>query len=224
VTGRNADPGKGDEPDPVLPPDEEAAWAEIVAAYGEVPDIDLPDDPVRSGDRPGPDDGAGGGPRDGLRPDDDGPDGAGGDADGAREDDTGGREPDGDTLTRPDDDRDRGPADGGEPPVRSVTVYAAGTGPRDWNAAEEDEDEGHFVPPEPPPLPEADTTTKFAWIAVLGGPLLLLVAVLLRLDMTWWIITLGVGGFLGGFGTLVARMRDDGDDDDFDDPGRGAVV
>ncbi|AXK32610.1 hypothetical protein DVA86_08090 [Streptomyces armeniacus] len=222
MTGRNADSGKGgDEPEPVLPPDEEAAWAEIVAAYGEVPDVGQADA--------------------GLRTDDDGPGGSGdareddgADApDEAREDDGDGghgdghdrREPDGDTLTRPaDDDRDRDPEDAGDPPVRSVTVYAAGTGPRDWDAAEEDEDEGHFVPPEPPPLPETDPTTRFAWFAVLGGPLLLLAAVLFRLDMTWWIITLGVGGFLGGFGTLVARMRDDSDDDDFEDPGRGAVV
>jgi hypothetical protein len=79
------------------------------------------------------------------------------------------------------------------------------------------------VPPEPPPLPEADTTTKFAWLAVLGGPLLLLAVLLFRIEWTWWIGTLGVGGFLGGFVTLVLRMGD-GEDDEFDDPGRGAVV
>ena len=45
----------------------------------------------------------------------------------------------------------------------------------------DEDDEGHFVPPEPPPLPAADTTAKFAWLAVLGGPVLLLLAVLLRL-------------------------------------------
>ena len=53
--------------------------------------------------------------------------------------------------------------------------------------------------------------------------MLLLLAVLLQWDMTWWLTTLGIGGFLGGFATLVARMRD-GDDEDDDDPGRGAVV
>ena len=35
------------------------------------------------------------------------------------------------------------------------------------------------MPPEPPPLPEADATAKFAWLAVIGGPVLLLLAVLL---------------------------------------------
>ncbi len=98
----------------------------------------------------------------------------------------------------------------------------------DAQAAENDRaeaswsDEGHFVPPEPPPLPAADTTAKFAWLGVLGGPALLLLAVLLGWDMTWWLTTLGIGGFLGGFATLVSRMKDD--DEDLDDPGRGAVV
>ncbi|KOG86630.1 membrane protein, partial [Streptomyces varsoviensis] len=42
-------------------------------------------------------------------------------------------------------------------------------------------------------------------------------------ELTWWITTLGVGGFLGGFATLVIRMKDSDDEED-DDPGRGAVV
>ncbi|MGI5351923.1 hypothetical protein ACQEU8_27600 [Streptomyces sp. CA-250714] len=171
-----------------LPPEEEAAWAAIVAAYGEEPAE--PVEPTAADGTPESRSG----------------DGAG--------------EPDGDMLTKP------RPAPDAEPPVRSFTVYAAGTGPRDWEPAEdEDEDgEGHFEPPEPPPLPETDTTTKFAWLAALGGPLLLIGTVLVQADLTWWIITLGVGGFLGGFATLVTRMRDGRDDDDWDDPGRGAVV
>ncbi|GGO81953.1 hypothetical protein [Wenjunlia tyrosinilytica] len=94
-------------------------------------------------------------------------------------------------------------------------------GPRDFEPDEEDE--GHFVPPPPPPLPKLDTTSKFAWLAVLGGPLLLFVMVLLRQEITWWMTTLGVGGFLGGFATLVARMGN-GDEDEDDDPHGGAVV
>ncbi|MEV5973584.1 hypothetical protein [Streptomyces sp. NPDC051921] len=122
-----------------------------------------------------------------------------------------------------------------KPALGSSVVFAPGValgggGPRDYALPEPDEssgaaDEGHFVPPEPPPLPEADTTTRFAWLAVVGGPVLMLLAVLLQWDMTWWLTTLCVGGFLGGFVTLVARMKhDDEDDDGFDDPGRGAVV
>ncbi|MDW4906808.1 hypothetical protein RB628_16030 [Streptomyces sp. ADMS] len=125
-------------------------------------------------------------------------------------------------------------AKGDEQPVKPLGSSVAfapgvgGSGPRDYSAPGaseddfDDDDEGHFVPPEPPPLPAADTTARFAWLAVLGGPLLLLLAVLLGWDMTWWLTTLGIGGFLGGFATLVMRMK--GDEDDEEDPGRGAVV
>ncbi|MFI6279253.1 hypothetical protein [Streptomyces sp. NPDC050988] len=116
-----------------------------------------------------------------------------------------------------------------EKPLGSSVAFAPGvSGPRDYSMPEpveedfDEDDEGHFVPPEPPPLPAADATAKFAWLAVIGGPLLLLLAVLLGWTMTWWLATIGIGGFLGGFATLVGRMR--GDDEDEDDPGRGAVV
>ncbi len=105
---------------------------------------------------------------------------------------------------------------------RGFVVRAPQPGPRDYAVPDDDDDEGHFVPPEPPPLPEADTTTKFAWVAVLGGPLLMVGCVLFQQQMTWWITVLGVGGFVGGFATLVARMKDR--DEDEDDPHGGAVV
>jgi hypothetical protein len=40
--------------------------------------------------------------------------------------------------------------------------------------------------------------------------------------LSGWLTTLGIGGFLGGFATLVMRMRTDDEEDD--DPGRGAIV
>ncbi|HET6859783.1 MAG TPA: hypothetical protein VFH94_22165 [Streptomyces sp.] len=134
--------------------------------------------------------------------------------------------------------KDREPEAGQDPeaesepgkPLGSSVVFAPGVGsPRNYSVAEPSDDdlgagdEGHFVPPEPPPLPSADTTARFAWLAVIGGPLLLLVAVLLQWDMTWWLTLAGVGGFLGGFGTLVGRMAHE-DEEGEDDPGRGAVV
>ncbi|MEU6661496.1 hypothetical protein [Streptomyces sp. NPDC046821] len=112
-------------------------------------------------------------------------------------------------------------------PLGSSISFAPGVGgPRDYAPTEpsdedDEDDDDHFVPPEPPPLPDADVTAKFAWLGVVGGPVLLLLSVLLGWDMTWWLTTLCVGGFLGGFATLVARMKGDEDDDD---PGRGAVV
>ncbi|SDN70382.1 hypothetical protein [Actinacidiphila guanduensis] len=115
----------------------------------------------------------------------------------------------------------KNPAAVAPPPTRSIVIHPVIAGPRNYEL-EDDEEDAHFVPPEPPPLPDADLTTKFAWIAVLGGPLLLFAFVLLQLDLAWWVILVGVGGFLGGFATLVARMRTGEDDDDL--PGGGAVV
>lgn len=133
-------------------------------------------------------------------------------------------------LLEPETNDDKPAADGpaSARPLGSSVAFAPGVGPRDHTPAEPsdgdpgEDDEGHFVPPEPPPLPESDPTSKFAWLGVLGGPVLLLLAVVLGWDMTWWLTTLSIGGFLGGFATLVLRMRT-GDEDD-DDPGRGAVV
>ncbi|WP_240139130.1 hypothetical protein [Streptomyces sp. MUM 178J] len=183
--------------------DEEAAWAAIVAGYGEEPADPPGAKPFKSVDdlaalESKVDDG----------PQDRGP--------GSREDADGGGGTDAGA--------------GGGPSLGGSVTFAPGVGggPRDYRVSEPSDDdpgegdEGHFVPPEPPPLPESDVTAKFAWLAVVGGPVLMLVAVLLRWDMTWWLTTLCVGGFLGGFVTLVARMRP-GDDED-DDPGRGAVV
>ncbi|MER6095432.1 hypothetical protein ABT154_06135 [Streptomyces sp. NPDC001728] len=232
------------EPQPI---DEEAAWAAIVAGYGEEP-VDPPGAkpyrPIENLALPEPEDEAGddgegtsGETRPPLRPRPTVGEGTpwkprptagktppeGSEAAEAA-DDSAGSEADGDS--------DAGPE---RPALGSSIVFAPGVGvrppgPRDYSPAEPDDatggsDEGHFVPPEPPPLPEADTTTKFAWLAVVGGPVLMLVAVLLQWDMTWWLTTLSIGGFLGGFATLVGRMKhDDEDDDGFDDPGRGAVV
>ncbi|MFF8385481.1 hypothetical protein ACF053_17795 [Streptomyces kanasensis] len=250
--------------------DEEAAWAAIVAGYGEEPpdppgarpfrsveDLALPEFDARAeGDRPAR--GASADDRrkaDGWKVDSrkaedrttadgttgdrttgdrttDGRDAGDGTAKARTE---GGGDAAGDTA------EDDGRATAARPVLGGSVVFAPGVGPRgprDYQLAdpdapaggegaatpaEGDDDEGHFVPPEPPPLPEADSAAKFGWLGVLGGPVLMLLAVLLQWDMTWWLTTLCVGGFLGGFATLVSRMRDEEEDGD-DDPGRGAVV
>ncbi|MFF0228474.1 hypothetical protein [Streptomyces sp. NPDC004629] len=185
-----------------VPFDEDAAWAAIVAGYGEEP----PDPP-------------------GAKPFKSVEDLA------LLEVDTNDGAADKDAAGKDDAGKDSGEGAGAKGPAKplgSSVAFAPGVGPRDYKPSEasdddfDEDDEGHFVPPEPPPLPAADTTAKFAWLGVVGGPILLLVAVLLGWDMTWWLATLGIGGFLGGFITLVTRMRTD--DDEPDDPGRGAVV
>ncbi|WP_306312513.1 hypothetical protein [Streptomyces hydrogenans] len=221
-----ADQQDGGEREP-QPIDEEAAWAAIVAGYGEEP-VDPPGArpyrPIENLRLPEPEELEAREAR------------AASGADVPKPDKTK-REP-APAEPEPEAGDDDGPGAGGpgdaRPALGSSITFAPGVrpsgGPRDYSLSEPEEgsggaDEGHFVPPEPPPLPEADTTTKFAWLAVVGGPVLMLLAVLLRWDMTWWLTTLCIGGFLGGFVTLVARMKgDDEDGDGYDDPGRGAVV
>ena len=79
---------------------------------------------------------------------------------------------------------------------------------------DEDEPDDHFVPEPPPPLPEADRITRIAWAGLIGGPSLIILAGVLGIGLEGWVVVLALGGFLGGFGTLVARMRDRRDDDD----------
>ncbi|MFG2821051.1 hypothetical protein ACGFX4_16685 [Kitasatospora sp. NPDC048365] len=113
------------------------------------------------------------------------------------------------------------PRQGGNPSAAAGAAVPAG--PRDYEVAE-DPDEGHFVPPEPPPLPQADTTAKFAWLAVLGGPALLLFDALVWREVSGWPAWVGVTAFLGGFATLVARMKNNDEDEGPQDPHDGAVV
>ncbi|MEU6035150.1 hypothetical protein ABZ801_07050 [Actinomadura sp. NPDC047616] len=95
-----------------------------------------------------------------------------------------------------------------------VTEPAAG-----GSAAPSPDDEGHFVPPPPPPLPNPDPLTKGAWAALVGGPLYLLVTVVMDWQVPGWAAFLAVAAFIGGFVTLVLRMGDEPRD-----PDDGAVV
>ena len=68
------------------------------------------------------------------------------------------------------------------------------------------DDEGHFVPPEPPPLPTLEPRRKLAWIGLFGAPGMLLLAVVLGWHFPSWLGTLLVLAFVGGFGYLIATM------------------
>ncbi|MFC8079705.1 hypothetical protein ACFUN8_29725 [Streptomyces sp. NPDC057307] len=232
------------EPQPI---DEDAAWAAIVAGYGEEPadppgakpfksveDLALLESDRNSSEPATPKDKGSGTTKADLGPvnrSDAGPDTKPDTAAGTKPD-TAGADAESAVAPAPVPEPAREPdAKPDKPSLGSSIVFAPGVadgGPRDYSVAEpkdddlDDSDEGHFVPPEPPPLPEADVTAKFAWLAVIGGPVLMLLAVLFQWEMTWWLTTVCIGGFLGGFATLVARMQHD--DDEGDDPGRGAVV
>jgi hypothetical protein len=82
-----------------------------------------------------------------------------------------------------------------------------------------EDDEGHYIPPVPPPLPSGDAVTRGAWLALIGGPLYLLLTVILGWEVPGWAAFTAVAAFIGGFVALVLRMGDDPRDTD-----DGAVV
>jgi len=96
-----------------------------------------------------------------------------------------------------------------------------GSGPRDSIAPDDPADQ-HYVPPVPPPLPRLDPVTKFAWIALFGGPLYLLISTAVGSAISGLAAFLAVAAFVGGFVVLVLRM-DNGRPPD-SGPDDGAVV
>ena len=78
------------------------------------------------------------------------------------------------------------------------------------------EDEGHFVPAPPPPVPLAEPPRLLAWAGLFVAPLILLVAVILGWSFPSWLSGGLVIWFVSGFGYLVWTMqsgpRDPGDD------------
>ena len=192
---------------------EEAAWRDLVAHYATPAVTDgVPAPWPTREDLPGP---ASKGPE--ADPDASGPDTA--DLDVSGLDMAGPESPelDGTQLPGPRMGPRPGPFGGlppGPPQIRIVRPASAAPPPN--------EDEDHFVPPEPPPLPRLDPVTKGAWVALFGGPLYLLVAVMASWQVPDWAAFCAVAAFVGGFATLVVRMgdrppRDSGPDD-------GAVV
>ncbi|GAA0537687.1 hypothetical protein GCM10011581_38420 [Saccharopolyspora subtropica] len=99
----------------------------------------------------------------------------------------------------PDADRAEKPEDAAEP------ARTADSGPRDWTVPANEEDE-HYVPPEPPPLPTPRPATLIGIVVIAVGLVLLLVPGLAGLSTA---VTLPLGLVLisGGIGWLLLRLR-----------------
>ncbi|GAA3985686.1 hypothetical protein GCM10023085_79820 [Actinomadura viridis] len=128
--------------------------------------------------------------------------------------------PDQENLDEPEPPPRQGDDRSGRLPRARVIESADVTGlPAEEDREGEEGEEGHYVPPPPPPLPSADPLTKGAWLCLVGGPLYLLVTVILDWEVPGWAAFLAVAAFIGGFVTLVLRMGDEPRD-----PDDGAVV
>ncbi|HET7247402.1 MAG TPA: hypothetical protein VFJ07_21510 [Streptosporangiaceae bacterium] len=193
---------------------EEAAWRDLVAHYATpgVADGTPAPWPTRE-DLPGPAPHA----QEAADPDASGPDTADLDVSGLDMAGPEGPELDGTQRPGPRLGPRPGPFGGlppGPPQIRIVRPASAVPPPG--------EDDDHFVPPVPPPLPRLDPVTKGAWVALFGGPLYLLVAVMASWQVPDWAAFCAVAAFVGGFATLVVRMGDRPPPDS--GPDDGAVV
>ena len=77
------------------------------------------------------------------------------------------------------------------------------------------EDEGHYVPPAPPPVPRPQGLRAVAWFGLFGVPALMLLLVITHYSPPSPIGLIMIAWFVGGFGYLVATMNGP------DDPDRG---
>lgn len=94
--------------------------------------------------------------------------------------------------------------------------------PRAWAPDPDvEEAESHFEPPDPGPVLGGDPLLTMAWGAVIGVPVLLMVAVVAWRDIPMVVLQAAGVGFLAGLGVLLWRMPHRRDEED-DDP--GAVV
>lgn len=85
----------------------------------------------------------------------------------------------------------------------------------------EDEDE-HFIPPAPPPLPHLDPIAKGAWTALFGGPAYLVLASIIGWNVPGWAALAAVVAFVAGFAVVVLRLGDGPSRGD--GPDNGAVL
>jgi hypothetical protein len=108
----------------------------------------------------------------------------------------------------------RGPGGLNDPEVIQV--------PRTIRGPVRDDDE-HYIPPAPPPLPKLDPVAKGAWAALFGGPGYLVIATAAGWSVSGLTAFCAVAAFIAGFAILVLRMHDPGPGGP-DDGDTGAVV
>ncbi|MFD5278942.1 hypothetical protein ACFWIX_15470 [Pseudarthrobacter sp. NPDC058362] len=84
-------------------------------------------------------------------------------------------------------------------------------GPRDYAV---DDDEGRFIPEEPPSLAGTEPLTMLAWLAAVGGPVALLFAVMFWRSAPLPAILGIVAAFVLGTVYLIMQLPQEKDEDD----------
>ena len=120
----------------------------------------------------------------------------------------------------PDEVVDDPPAAEVEPQPEPARTRSPGADVLDSDATWDDE--GHFVPPDPPPLPRPAPVRLAAWLGVLVGPVVMTIVAALGWRVPELVITVLVVGFVGGVVYLIATMGN-GPRDPYG-PDNGAVV
>ncbi|GAA3361517.1 DUF308 domain-containing protein [Saccharopolyspora gregorii] len=105
-------------------------------------------------------------------------------------------------MARWPEEQDRGTEDAAPKPA----APAAASAPRDWTPPADAPDEGHYEPPEPPPMPRPGIATVGGILLVVLGMTLLLVPGLVGLGATA-ALPIGLVAVSGGIGWLLFRMR-----------------
>ncbi|MFJ5862693.1 hypothetical protein ACIQCM_14835 [Pseudarthrobacter sp. NPDC092439] len=88
----------------------------------------------------------------------------------------------------------------------------AAPGPRDY--AVDDDDEGRFIPEEPPSLAGTEPLTMLAWLAAVGGPVALLFAAMFWRSAPLPAILGIVAAFVLGTVYLIMQLPQEKDEDD----------
>jgi hypothetical protein len=84
-------------------------------------------------------------------------------------------------------------------------------GPRDY---EPDDDDGAFVPEEPPSLAGSDPLTVLAWLGAVGGPIALLLCVIFWRSAPLLAIVGMVAAFAASVVFLITKLPQEKDEDD----------
>ncbi|WP_269940095.1 hypothetical protein [Arthrobacter sp. HY1533] len=97
---------------------------------------------------------------------------------------------------------------------------AAAWGPRDYAAADDEDEEGGFVPEDLPSLRNSEPAIVLSWIGAAGAPLFLVFASIFWRSVPMTLVLCAVAAFVAGVGYLIYRLPAHRDHDD----GDGAVV